>query len=201
MKKKEDKEHYVDNEMFLRALVMFKKDQEESDCPVRIPEYIGECFLKIATRLSYSHKFINYPFREDMICDGVENCVTYVSNFDPSVSKNPFAYFTQIIYYAFLRRIEKEKTQLYIKAKQIEQAGVTVETSYSDEEDETTEIVDTYIESIKDTTDIISDFETKMVDKKEKAAKKRRRKRLPLEEFEDGDDEDDDNNEYEDDDQ
>ena len=88
-----------------------------------IPNYLGECFLKIATHLSYKPNFVNYMFREDMISDGIENCVQYIHNFDPEKSKNPFAYFTQIIHYAFLRRIGKEKKQLEIKTKIIEKTG------------------------------------------------------------------------------
>ncbi|MBU37981.1 MAG: sigma factor for late transcription, partial [Euryarchaeota archaeon] len=83
----------------------------------------GDCFLKIATHLSYRPNFINYMYKEDMISDGVENCVQYIDNFDPAKSKNPFAYFTQIVYYAFLRRIAKEKRQMDIKDKIIEKSG------------------------------------------------------------------------------
>ena len=89
----------------------------------RIPDYLGECFLKIATHLSYKPNFVNYMFREDMISDGIENCVQYIHNFNPEKSQNPFAYFTQIIHYAFLRRIQKEKKQLEIKTKIIERTG------------------------------------------------------------------------------
>ena len=89
----------------------------------RVPNYIGECFLKIATHLSYKPNFVNYMFREDMICDGIENCVQYIKNFDPEKSSNPFAYFTQIIHYAFLRRIQKEKRQMDIRTKIIERSG------------------------------------------------------------------------------
>ena len=42
---------------------------------------------------------------------------------DSAKSKNPFAYFTQIVHYAFLRRIQKEKKQLDIKTKIIEKTG------------------------------------------------------------------------------
>ena len=119
MKKKS--EHYVNNKEFLLALVDFKAEckvaEENGEPKPRINNYIGECFLKIATHLSYKPNFVNYMFREDMICDGIENCVQYIGNFDPSKSSNPFAYFTQIIYYAFLRRISKEKRQLEIKNK------------------------------------------------------------------------------------
>ena len=95
------------------------KDNDE-ELPV-IPDYAGECFLKIAERLSHRPNFINYAFREEMVSDGIENCVMYASNFNPEKSANPFAYFTQIKYYAFLRRIEKEKKQLYIKYKTMEE--------------------------------------------------------------------------------
>ena len=100
-------EHYVNNKEFLEALVVFKAKclaaKEAGESRPQISNYIGECFLKIATHLSYKPNFVNYMFREDMICDGIENCVQYIENFNPEKSKNPFAYFTQIIYYAFLR--------------------------------------------------------------------------------------------------
>ena len=125
MKKKS--EHYVNNKEFLEALVQFKaacKTAAENEEPrPQISNYIGSCFLKIATHLSYKPIFVNYMFREDMICDGIENCVQYIENFDPAKSSNPFAYFTQIIYYAFLRRISKEKRQLEIKNKIITKSG------------------------------------------------------------------------------
>ncbi len=98
------------------------KDWKSPNKP-RITNYLGECFLKIATHLSYKPNFVNYMFREDMISDGIENCVQYMLNFDPKKSNNPFAYFTQIIHYAFLRRIQKEKKQLEIKTKIIEKTG------------------------------------------------------------------------------
>jgi len=120
-------EHYVNNKELLQALIVYRKKvahAKENDLPKpRITNYLGECFLKIATHLSYKPNFVNYMFREDMISDGIENCVQYIHNFDPEKSKNPFAYFTQIIHYAFLRRIQKEKKQLEIKTKIIEKTG------------------------------------------------------------------------------
>ncbi len=120
--------HYVNNEDFLNALIQYKlscdaaKNQNKDD-PI-VPNYIGECFLKIAEHLSRKPNFISYSFREEMICDGIENCIMYFRNFDPTKSNNPFAYFTQIIYYAFLRRIQKEKKQMYVKYKATEQFGI-----------------------------------------------------------------------------
>lgn len=113
--------HYVNNPDFLQALKDYKakvREAEESGDPKpQVSNYIGECILKIANHLSYKPNFINYTYREEMISDGIENCLMYIDNFDPEKSNNPFAYFTQIIYYAFIRRIQKEKKQTLIKGK------------------------------------------------------------------------------------
>ena len=127
MQKRKRSEHYVNNKEFLEAIVKYKNDvaeaAEKGEPKPRITNYLGECFLKIATHLSYKPNFVNYMFREDMICDGIENCVQYIHNFNPEKSSNPFAYFTQIIHYAFLRRIQREKRQLEIKNKILEKSG------------------------------------------------------------------------------
>jgi len=124
---KKKSEHYVNNKELLAALIDYRAEvavAKTKDLPKpRISNYLGECFLKIATHLSYKPNFVNYMFRDDMISDGIENCVQYIHNFDPNKSRNPFAYFTQIIHYAFLRRIQKEKKQLEIKTKIIEKTG------------------------------------------------------------------------------
>ena len=124
---KRKSEHYVNNKEFLEALVNYRakcqRAEEAGEPRPVIPRYIGECFLKIANHLSYKPNFVNYMFREDMISDGIENCVQYIKNFNPEKSSNPFAYFTQIIHYAFLRRIQKEKRQMDIKGKLIERSG------------------------------------------------------------------------------
>jgi len=132
------KQHYVDNKKFLEEIVKYREAVETAklqDRPKpRITHYLGDCFLKIATHLSYRPNFINYMYKEDMISDGVENCVQYIDNFDPAKSKNPFAYFTQIVYYAFLRRIAKEKRQMDIRDKLIEKNGYD-QVFHSDEND------------------------------------------------------------------
>tara|TARA_B100001029_G_C15064029_1_gene461829 strand:- start:39692 stop:40231 length:540 start_codon:yes stop_codon:yes gene_type:complete len=116
--------NYINNEDFLNAMIEYKKEialAKENDKPSPpVPDYIGECFLLIAERLSYRPNFINYAFKDDMISDGIENCLQYVHNFNPEKSLNPFAYFTQIIYWAFVRRIQKEKKHLYVKYKEME---------------------------------------------------------------------------------
>ena len=126
-RRKSRSEHYVNNKEFLHALIAYRENVEiaklqDKPKPV-IPRYIGECFLKIANHLSFKPNFVNYMFKEDMISDGIENCVQYIHNFNPEKSQNPFAYFTQIIHYAFLRRIQREKRQLEIKNKILEKSG------------------------------------------------------------------------------
>ena len=127
MPKRKRSEHYVNNKEFLAAIVAYRESVQLADIQgkprPRITNYLGECFLKIATHLSFKPNFVNYMFKDDMISDGIENCVQYINNFNPEKSQNPFAYFTQIIHYAFLRRIQKEKKQLDIKTKIIEKTG------------------------------------------------------------------------------
>jgi hypothetical protein len=141
---KKKSEHYVNNKELLEALIVYRTKVEKSYLKMYdkdltkqpkeerakqwegkppISNYLGECFLKIATHLSYKPNFVNYMFRDDMISDGIENCVQYIHNFNPEKSQNPFAYFTQIIHFAFLRRIQREKRQLEIKNKILERSG------------------------------------------------------------------------------
>ena len=132
-------EHYVDNKAFLQHMIKFKEDtknaRDNDKSDPQIPDEIGEIFVRIASHLSYKSNFINYGFREDMISDGIENCIQYIHNFDPNKSKNPFAYFTQIIYYAFLRRIQKEKKQLYVRYKSLENTQILNSLDNNIEED------------------------------------------------------------------
>ena len=114
--------HYIDNKKFYTEMIKMKESQIDGKCEIN--DYIGQCFLDIANGLSNRPNFINYTFKEDMVFDGVENCIRYCHNFDPDKSKNPFSYFTQIVYYAFLRRIEKEKKQSYNKFKMTEMTRV-----------------------------------------------------------------------------
>ena len=130
--------HYVNNADFLAALIKYHEDcdiaKKENKEEPAIPNYVGECFLKIAEHLSRKPNFISYTYRDEMTSDGIENCIMYFRNFDPKKSKNPFAYFTQIIYYAFLRRIMREKKHLYVKYKATQQFGLLDEGEmYEDE--------------------------------------------------------------------
>ena len=115
------KQQYVNNKDFLAAMITYREDvnkakEKNKDRPI-VPTYVGECIMKIATHLARKPNFVNYTFKEEMISDGIENCLQYIDNFNPDKSNNPFAYFTQIIYFAFLRRIQKEKKNLFVKIK------------------------------------------------------------------------------------
>lgn len=131
MSTKKQNEHYVNNKEFTAAVAEYANKvrlaEEKGKTPPRMSEYIGECIYKIATRLSTRPNFINYTYRDEMICDAIENCIQYIGNFNSEKSDNAFAYITQICYYAFLRRIQKEKKQVYIKQKSIEEAGILTE--------------------------------------------------------------------------
>jgi hypothetical protein len=127
MRKKKRVVHYVNNSDFYDALIIYKDQVREAateDRPKpRIPNYIGECFLKIATHLSFKPNFVNYTSKDSMISDGYTDCVKYVLNFNPDVTKNPFAYFTQICYWAFVRRIKQEKRNLELYDRLLERNG------------------------------------------------------------------------------
>lgn len=123
--------NYIDNKTFYEAIKQYKqtvKEAEQQNKPKPIlPNYLGECILLIANRLATKPNFINYSYRDEMIADGIENCIMYIDNFDPDKSTNPFAYFTQIIYFAFLRRIQKEKKHLYIKHQVYKNSAISEE--------------------------------------------------------------------------
>ena len=174
MKSQKPKEHYVNNKEFLAEMVKFKemcaKAEKRGRRQPPITNYMGECFLKIANHLSYRPNFINYTFKDDMISDGIENCLQYVSNFNPEKSNNPFAYFTQIIYYAFIRRIQKEKKQAEIKQKLLNRTDINqYETIEGDDGNYTNSYVDYMQKNQKEEKP-----------KKEKKIKKKTVKKLEL---------------------
>lgn len=115
---------YVDNKRLFAEMVKYTeayhKAIAEDKQPPRVSNYVGECIYLIANKLSTIRQFVGYSYRDEMIGDGIENTLRYIHNFNPEKSNNPFAYFTQIIYYAFLRRIDKEKKQAYIRYKSME---------------------------------------------------------------------------------
>jgi hypothetical protein len=150
--------HYVNNKEFLAAMVEYRNKvlaaKEEGKQKPRVPNYIGECFVKIANHLAYKANFINYTYREEMVLDGIENCITYLDNFDPAKSSNPFAYFTQITYYAFLRRIQKEKKYMATKYRYIQNLDIgSIITEDADGSEHTNEFINYLRKQIDDAYD------------------------------------------------
>jgi hypothetical protein len=172
---KQNDKHYVDNKKFYTAIIHYKAEVEEArrkglEDP-RIPAYIGECLYKIATRLALKPNFISYTFRDEMVSDGLENCVNYLNNFNPEKSDNPFAYFTQIIWFAFLRRIDKEKRHLYIKQKTLENfyfEGMLAEQAIDDDNKSVTVNLDNeYMQAL------VQSYDKKQAEKQQKSKNRR----------------------------
>ncbi len=167
--------HYVNNADLLKAIIQYKKDCKDAKAiggsKPKIPEYVGSCLQLIAENLSHKPNFNQYTFKEEMIGDGIENCILYFDNFDPKRFKNPFAYFTQIIYYAFLRRIAREKKQLYIKYKATQEYGILGNQHSENDGNDTNSQFETY--------DNISDFIGNFEESKRKK-KKEKKTRLEL---------------------
>ena len=169
--------HYVDNKKFLEALIEYRQQVLDAQAkglekPI-VSRYLGECFIKIATHLSYKANFINYTFKDDMISDGIENCLTAVEKFDPAKSANPFAYYTQIIYFAFVRRIQKEKKQQATKYKLLENIDIDQLVSQSEDNEE---IVNHLMEMVRKQADQI-DPDRKII--KGKPGRKKKVKEIP----------------------
>jgi hypothetical protein len=164
------KNHYVDNEKFLEEIKVYKKQCKEAaeaglEKP-RVSEYIGKCIYLIAENLSHKPRFMNYSFRDEMISDAIENCFMYFDNFDADKYSNPFAYFTQIIYYAFHRRISKEEKNRYIMYKKFQESVLhTNDASLMVDGDGEHLISTTIYDNIND---FIGKFEVKEKAKKEK---------------------------------
>jgi hypothetical protein len=164
------KNHYINNKDFLKEMTAYRtairKAKRQGNPKPQIPRYVAECFMKIAENLSHKPNFLSYTFRDEMVADAIENCVMYVDNFDPSKSSNPFAYFTQITYYAFLRRIQKEKKQLYVKYKSTETAGILDEFELNENEDGTFRQFELY----ENISEFIQNYENARKEKKAKKA-------------------------------
>jgi len=162
--------HYVNNVDFLEAIKKYQKQCQEAeaggDPKPQLSNYLGECILKIATKLANRPNFINYSYKDDMILDGIENCIMYFDNFNPEKSSNPFSYFTQIIYYAFLRRIEKEKKQSYIRGKLIRDN--TVESFQVQDHDNDDDFHNGFIGFMQQHGTFDDKFEERMKNKKKK---------------------------------
>jgi len=161
--------HYVDNKTLYQTLIKYRQQRQDAlaigEPPPRIPEYVGLCVFQIATRLATKGNFINYSYKDEMISDGIENCIQYMNNFDPNKSKNPFAYFTRIVYNAYILRIQKEKKQTYIKYKSLQNCILNDNFFESVEHDDSASLSFKPAEH-DNMQQFVKDYETKMQEKK-----------------------------------
>ena len=177
--------HYVNNAQFSQAVVDYvgklEECRKEEIILPKVPDYIAQCFLRIAEGLSHKANFIRYTYREEMVMDAVENCLKAISNYNLEAATrtgkpNAFAYFTQITWFAFLRRITKEKKQQDIKLKYLTKSGIENFIDIGDEavgSDVATHFVDTLKDRIQRVRS--TDMEMKEIVKKER---KRRRSKI-----------------------
>lgn len=183
-KTKRAKEHYVNNKEFSQAVVEYctlAKEAKQADQkqPI-VTDYIASCFLKIAEGLSHKSNFIRYTYREEMVMDAVENCLKAIENYDIDVATrtgmpNAFAYFTQISWYAFLRRIAKEKKQQDVKIKYLSQSGLEDFVCNHENDPQAAQVMQSFVDQLKDRIDAVKekDTEIKTYVQEEKRRKKR----------------------------
>lgn len=161
--KQRRKRNYINNRQLFDVISQYKTDLIEHP-DKRIPDYIGEAIMLIANRLASKSNFCGYSFKEEMIGDGIENCIMYIKNFNPEKSNNPFAYITQIIKFSFIRRIQKEKKQQYVKLKNIQ--------NHFTFEELNNEMNDRFDRDLyENNQEFIRQFEKNLVDKKQKSIK------------------------------
>jgi len=174
--------HYVNNSDFSTAVVEYVSSLEEAkqnntELPT-VPNYIAECFLKISEGLSHKANFIRYTYREEMVMDAVENCLKAIDNYNLEVATrtgkpNAFAYFTQIAWYAFLRRIQKEKKQQDIKMKYVSESGIE-EFLMSNGDDDINQAAQQFVDVLKDRIDKVKERDKDIKDYSEEVKKKKR---------------------------
>lgn len=162
--KKKKSNHYIDNKLFYTEMVKYHTAFQESkrlgEERPPVPNYVGKCIMLIAQRLATRPNFVGYSYKEEMIGDAIENCLRYLHNFNPEKTNNPFAYFTQIVYNAFLRRIEKEKKQLYIKHKSFENS-IVMNTLVDMAPEDRSQFDSVYINVNEKLNDLVEKFEAK----------------------------------------
>ena len=180
--KPKDKPHYVNNAQFSQAVVDYVTTVNEArdagkELP-KVPDYIASCFLKICEGLSHKANFVRYTYREEMVMDAVENCLKAIENYNLEAATrtgkpNAFAYFTQISWYAFLRRIEREKKQQDIKMKYIEQSGIE---NFLDNElgdDQSATVAQAFVDSLRNKIDEVKEKDAFWKDVVKKERKRR----------------------------
>lgn len=184
MNKKKQSLHYVNNKDFSQAVVdyctLFEEAKKNNSQLPRVPDYIAQCFLKIAEGLSHKSNFIRYTYREEMVMDAVENCLRAIENYNVEAATrsglpNAFAYFTQISWYAFLRRIAKEKKQQDVKLKYLSQSGLEHYIMSGESDPAAESAILSFLDQLKDRIDQVKEKDTEFTEffKQEKERRKR----------------------------
>lgn len=178
-----EKPHYVNNADFSQAVVEYVKhvrqEVEKGNPTPIVTDYIAECFLKIAEGLSHKANFVRYTYREEMVMDAVENCLKAIENYNLETATrtgkpNAFAYFTQISWYAFLRRIEKEKRQQDIKMRYLSESGLSELVTEEIQNDEASRQTQAFVDELRERIDVVKENDKRV---KEFATREKRRKR------------------------
>lgn len=168
--------HYVNNKEFYADFVEYKKMKEEAEAAglekPRLTNAIGAKIMLIANHVSYKPNFIGYSFRDEMVDDAIENCIRYADNFDVDKSTNPFAYFTQICTFAFIRRIQKERRQFMTKVRYVQQSGVDINQNYTQDHDADETYSNSYLNFLQNFYDVDSDTGKKKEESSEVFVKK-----------------------------
>ena len=191
--KAQDKPHYVNNKEFTNAVIEYCTEvqacRKAGEPEPMVTNYLAESLLKINERLSHKSNFVRYTYREEMVMDGVENCLKALANFDPTASTrggnpNAFGYFTQISWFAFLRRIQKEKRQQDLKLKYIAESGLDEFMIDPDEDPEVAKVVRNFVDNLRRRIDEVKDKDEKFNHYKKKTlSNKRKVKDSDLTEF------------------
>ena len=191
--KAQDKPHYVNNKDFTNAVIEYCTEvqacRKEGKPEPMVTNYLAESLLKINERLSHKSNFVRYTYREEMVMDGVENCLKALANFDPTASTrggkpNAFGYFTQISWFAFLRRIQKEKKQQDLKLKYIAESGLDEFMIDPDEDPEVAKVVRNFVDNLRRRIDDVKEKDEKFnTYKKKTISNKRKVKDSDLTEF------------------
>lgn len=182
--KPKEKPHYVNNADFSQAVVDYvtmARTAKEADKPKpMVTDYIARCFLKISEGLSHKANFVRYTYREEMVMDAVENCLKAIENYNIDKATrtgkpNAFAYFTQIAWYAFLRRIEKEKKQQDIKLKYLSESGLELVVAEEIDNDQASRQTQAFVDELRERIDLVKDNDKDIKDYSKKVKKKRAR--------------------------
>lgn len=168
MNKKRVTHNYIDKKKFHVEMTAYRiaaMEAESNGKPKpKINNYIGECFVLLCENLSRRPNFVNYSYREEMVGDGIENCLAAVDNFNPNEQKqNPFGYFSLIAWRAFVRRIQKENKANYVKHKMIHTSGL-YDAMYDNQNWDGVLPMDMANNDVSNR--IVENFESKMIKKK-----------------------------------